>query len=113
MGHEGIYCNSTVDKKKVKCFVCEQNRKFIKVEKSMLLKEFIEKIKKELDVVSPALYLGNQIIYMPKPEAIEEHHRFKLDLSFEQLKEKNIFSSGETLIITDENGTFYVKLTVV
>jgi len=113
MGHEGIYCHSTFLEKKDGCIVCGSKRKTVEVEKTLILRQFIENMKKELNMVDPALYIGNEIIYMPKPEAIEEKHRYKLDLNFDQLRERSIINSGNTIIITDENGTSYVKIMIV
>jgi len=113
MGHEGIYCHSTFLEKKDGCIVCGSKRKTVEVEKILILRQFIENMKKELNMVDLALYIGNEIIYMPKPEAIEEKHRYKLDLNFDQLRERSIINSGNTIIITDENGTSYVKIMIV
>jgi hypothetical protein len=70
-------------------------------------------MKNEFNMIDPSLYIGNEIMYMPKPEAIEEKHRYKLDLNFDQLRERSLLNSGNTIIMTDENGTSYVKIMIV
>lgn len=113
MGHEGLYCQSTFLERKEGCNICGSKRIELEVSKSTLLREFIERIKKELNAQEPSFYIGNDILYMPKPEEFEEKHRWKLDLTFEQLGEKSILHNGTTLIITEIESTFYVKLSIV
>ena len=58
------------------------------VREDQKLGEFLDTIKEKLNLSGPALAGGKGDLYMPKPPSLEEKHRYKLDLTWKELKEK-------------------------
>ena len=54
------------------------------------LRDFIEKVKNKLNLNGPAISGGKGDLYVPRPASLEEKHRYKLDLTFKELKEKGL-----------------------
>ena len=59
------------------------------------LRDFIEKIKTKLNLSGPAISGGKGDLYVPKPPSLEEKHRFKLDLTFKELKDRGLILGTE------------------
>jgi len=53
-------------------------------------------------MINPAISCGNGILYMPKPPALEERHRFKLELTIQELIDQGLYA-GDAMIVTDQS----------
>jgi hypothetical protein len=49
---------------------------------SKTLREFLDDIKAAFRLQNPQITGSKNVFYIPKPPAIEAHHRYKLDLTF-------------------------------
>ena len=95
------------------CLVCSKKPVVVNVNKSMKLKEFISLLKedKRFKMVDPSIGGERGPIYMPKPVVLEEKHRFKLELSFEELIQHQLYYENENLTVTDQ--TFSNSLRII
>lgn len=103
MGGTGIHCQTFQMEKDPDCLVCSRKPVYVTIEKSAKLKDLLQMMRddKRFKMIDPALGGNNGPLYMPKPPVLEEKHRFKLELTFEELIEKGFFSREERLNVTD------------
>ena len=113
MGQTGIHSATFQMEKDENCLVCSKKPVVVNVNKSMKLKEFISLLKedKRFKMVDPSIGGERGPIYMPKPVVLEEKHRFKLELSFEELIQHQLYYENENLTVTDQ--TFSNSLRII
>lgn len=89
MGHDGIYSDHSTYVKKNNCEVCLVP-KIMKVERTMLLKDFLSQLEKNYSLKSPGILYNGDYIYVSSPVEIEEPLRDRLSLTFDELIKKEI-----------------------
>ncbi|EGR29812.1 nedd8 activating enzyme, putative [Ichthyophthirius multifiliis] len=83
------------------CFICSNTPIKIKISKNMLLKDFQKLLQsKPYEFLDPSLtgQDGRLII----PVVMRDLHKEKLEMTFDQLAQQNIYKEGEIIYITDQ-----------
>ena len=83
MGQTGVYVNTFVYGREKHCFICSR-KNAIEVETTMStkLRDFISHLKEKFHLKEPSITASKGYVYTSRPAALEEVHRFKLDLTF-------------------------------
>lgn len=74
--------------------VCNRKTAELKASKKETLRDFIERIKESMRLQNPSIESSKGLLYIPKPQSLEEKHRHKLDLTFGELIERE-FITGQ------------------
>jgi NEDD8-activating enzyme E1 len=117
MGQTGIHTTTFQMEKDSECLVCSRKPISLQILSSMKLREFIQLLKddKRFKMLDPSIGGNHGPIYMPKPPVLEEKHRFKLDLTFSELIQQELYFQGEDVTVTDPSFsnslTFIINLT--
>ncbi|CAG9320853.1 unnamed protein product [Blepharisma stoltei] len=104
MGQTGIHTATLQIEKDPNCLVCSNKPGIITIGKNSKLKDFISILtdsNSKYKMISPSISCGAGILYMPKPPALEEKHRFKLDLTFQELIDQGFYGE-DFLTVTDQ-----------
>ena len=104
IGQNGIHTVTLQVEKDEDCLICSQKPISITLKNTMKLKEFLQLLKDDarFRMSDPSIGGNSGPIYMPKPPVLEEKHRFKLELTFEQLIEQNLYHNLEPVTVTDQ-----------
>lgn len=112
MGQTGIHTATIQIEKDPECLVCSKKPINLSISRNSKLREMFYLLKedKRFKMANPAISGVLGPLYMPKPPALEEKYRFKLDLTFAELIDNNYYRDGDGLIVTDV--TFNSSLTL-
>jgi hypothetical protein len=123
MGHEGVYSSTTEYIKKENCSVCSIKVNEIKIDKFILLKDFLKSVIMQYSMKDPSVYCGRNIIYITKPEELREVNAYKLERNmmylfyyfkkFRSLANDKIIKLNHYLLIVDEDSTKTLKLKII
>lgn len=111
MGQTGIHSATFQMEKDPSCLCCSTKPQSLAISKDIKLRAFIAILTDatgKYRMKNPAVSCGKGILYMPNPPALEERHRFKLDLSIQELIDQNLYGE-DSMIVTDP--TFRNSLT--
>jgi ubiquitin-activating enzyme E1 C len=112
MGQTGTHTHTFHYERNEDCLVCSRKPVDYPLSPSKTLNEFISELcdpSGKYKMKSPAVSSSHGPLYIPRPAALEQKHRFKLSKSFEELINEGYYTRNEPLVITD--GTFQGALT--
>lgn len=86
MGQSGLNTHTFEYERQENCFVCSRNEIALEVDRTDKLSGFIEQLIAKFNLKNPQISSNFKgILYIPGPPSLELHHRFKLDLTFDDL----------------------------
>jgi ubiquitin-activating enzyme E1 C len=103
MGQTGIHVHTFKYERNPDCLICSRKPVTLSITPATTLQQFFETITAQLQLAAPSASSSNGILYIRKPAALEKQHHFKLELTFEQLLAKGLFTTGEPIIVTDSS----------
>lgn len=112
MGHQGIYSDHSKYEKKEDCDVCSKP-KILSLNKDELLKDLLLRIKSSYNLSNPGLMFLGEYIYISSPEIIEEELRPRLNMTINELVEKQILPLQEenyTFEVLDKSSNFNLRM---
>lgn len=81
LGLEGLHSMVQQFEKNDKCNICNSRVYEIYADENSLLHQFLETINKRFELTSPALYLGNNLVYMSGAGLLAESLQNRLEKS--------------------------------
>ena len=112
MGQSGIHVHTFQYESNPNCLICSRKPVALSLTPATTLQQFFETISAQLQLAGPSASSSNGVLYIRKPAALEQLHHYKLELTFEQLLAKGLYTTGEPIIITDSSIEGSVTLNV-
>lgn len=81
MGHEGVYANTSEYIRNENCECCSIFVRRRDIDGNMILRNYIEELKKEFGLNDPSIYSGTNIVIISNPDFLREQNEYKMDMT--------------------------------